>query len=671
MPTLSRRRALQGLALAVPGFSWACATSSARRTTGARPTVAIDPVPFTRVTLNDGFWAPRLELNRTVTIPHGFAKCEQEGRLRNFERAARVLSGVRDGGYEGQMPFDDTDVYKLLEGASYSLQRHPDAQLGGYLDAVIAKIAAAQEPDGYLTTYKTIDPTKSPARWVKPGPRWTQELYGSHELYNSGHLFEAAWAHHRATGQTSLLDVARRNADLLCRTFGPDKLRTPPGHQIVETGLVKLAAVTGERRYERLARFFLDQRGDGGGHRLAGPMNQDHLPVTRQREAVGHAVRAMYMYCGMADIAALDGDAGYREAGLALWDDVFERKVYLTGAVGARRDGEAFGAAFELPNRTGYGETCASIGSVYWNQRLFLQTGDARYVDMLERTLYNGVIAGVSLSGDQFFYTNPLEADGRFAFNRGARTRAPWFDCSCCPTNLARFIPAIPDYIYATQGDVLYVNLFAASRATIALGGGSVALAQSTLYPWDGAIAIAVTPDRPRPFELRVRIPGWARGRPLPSELYRYAGDEAESVSLSVNGQPVRGELAGGYASLSRTWSAGDVVSLNLPMPPRRVTADRRVVDDRGKVALARGPLVYCAEAADHRDASVLDLAVPDGGRLTVGSRPDGDNILGGACVLGAAAVDRAGRPRQLTAIPYYAWSNRGPGEMAVWFPRG
>jgi hypothetical protein len=619
-------------------------------------------VPFTRVRLTDTFWAPRLEINRTVTIPFGFKKSEQEGRIRNFERAAHK----RPGPYEGKMPFDDTDVYKLIEGASYSLQSHPDPALDRFMDGVIDKIAAAQEPDGYLTTYKTIDPTRSPAPWVKAGPRWTQELYGSHELYNAGHLLEAGYAHYRATGKRNLLEVGKKFADLLDRTFGPGKLMTPPGHQIVETGLIKLETATGDARYEKLARFFLDQRGNAAGHTLNGPVNQDHLPVTQQTEAVGHAVRAAYMYAGMVDIATLENDTRYRHAVETIWDDVVSRKMYVTGAIGARHDGEQFGAAFELPNKYAYGETCASIASVYWNHRMFLQSGEAKYIDVLERTLYNGVIAGVSLSGDEFFYPNPLESDGHFAFNKGAVTRKPWFDCSCCPTNLARFIPAIPDYLYALEKDVLYVNLFVDSEARIDLAGGPIMIAQKTAYPWDGAIAIHLTPERPRAFEVRVRIPGWAQDRPVPSALYRYAGAPQRAFTLRVNGKTAGAKLVKGYAVIARTWSPGDVIALDLPMPVRRVLADDRVADDRGKVALERGPLVYCAEAADN-GGTALDIVVPDRAAFTVERRPE---LLGGVSVLRAAASTRDGRPRQLTAIPYYAWSNRGPGEMAVWFAR-
>jgi len=632
-------------------------TAAPRR--GAYPITA---VPFTDVRLKDAFWAPRLETNRKVTIPFGFRKSEEEGRIRNFERAAHLRSDA----YEGKMPFDDTDVYKLIEGASYSLQSHPDPELDRFLDAIIAKIAAAQEPDGYLTTYKTIDPSKSPADWLKPGPKWQLELQGSHELYNSGHLYEAAYAHYRATGKRTLLDVARKNADLVARTFGPGKLTTPPGHQIIETGLFKLAAATGESGYRTLARFFLDQRGNAKGHALHGPYNQDHRPVIEQREAVGHAVRAAYMYSAMVDVAALHDDPLYQEAIQRIWEDVVARKLYLTGGIGARHEGEAFGADYELPNGSAYAETCASIASVYWNQRMFLRSGDARYVDVLERTLYNAAIAGVSLAGDTFFYPNPLESDGRSDFNQGALTRKPWFDCSCCPTNLARFIPSIPDYVYAVQKDALFVNLFVASEASVRLEGGKVAISQETAHPWEGRVRLRLAPEPPRAFELRVRIPGWARGRPVPSDLYRYEGGADASYELRVNGERVPPQLTNGYAVLRRSWASGDVVTLDLPMPVRRVTADGRVADDRGKVALERGPLVYCAEGIDN-EGRVLDLVLPDDAAFEAEPRAD---LLGGTTVLRTVALDREGKPRRLIAIPYYAWSNRGPGEMAVWLRR-
>jgi DUF1680 family protein len=622
----------------------------------------IRPVPFTAVRLTDQFWSTRVETNRAVTIPFGFRKSEEEGRIRNFETAA----GLRKGEYEGKMPFDDTDVYKLIEGAAYSLQSHPDPELDRFLDGIIAKIAAAQEPDGYLTTYKTIDPTKSPAPWLKPGPRWELELQGSHELYNAGHLYEAAYAHYRATGKRNLLDVALKNAELIARTFGPGKLTTPPGHQIIETGLMKLAEVTGEERYRQLAKFFLGQRGVSNGRKLFGEYNQDHAPVVDQNAAVGHAVRAAYMYSAMVDVAAIENDPLYRQAVQKIWDNVVSRKLYLTGAIGARHKGEAFGDDFELPNLEAYGETCASIANVYWNQRMFLQSGDARYIDVLERTLYNAAIAGVSLKGDTFFYPNPLESDGKFEFNIGALTRKPWFDSSCCPTNIARFIPSVPDYIYAIRGETLFLNLFVPSEARADVAGSPVVLRQETDYPWDGRVTLRVTPDRDRPMEVRVRIPGWAIGRPVPSELYRYADGEAGGFELRVNNEAIKPALTDGYAVISRRWAPGDTVTLTLPMPVRRVVADERVEADRGKVAIERGPLVYAAEGVDNNN-SVLDLVIPRTAKFDIERRPE---LLGGITVLKSTASDGKGASRPLMLIPYYAWSHRGVGKMAVWFSR-
>ena len=662
-PRSSRKRLSVGAAQVCASLVSVCAlymgTGAATPRSAGYPITA---VPFTDVRLADTFWAPRIETNRSATIPFGFKKSEEEGRIRNFHRAA----GRLDGPVEGKMPFDDTDVYKVIEGASYALQTNPDPELDAYVDGIVEKIAAAQEPDGYLTTYKTVDASRSPAEWLKPGPRWVLELQGSHELYNAGHLYEAAYAHFRATGKRTLLAVALKNADLMVRTFGPGRLMTPPGHQIIETGLMKLAEITGERKYRELARFFLDQRGNARGHKLFGPYNQDHQPVVEQREAVGHAVRAAYMYSAMVDVAALDDDALYRTAVARIWDNVVSRKLYLTGAIGARHKGEAFGDDFELPNLTAYGETCASIASVYWNQRMFLLSGDAKYVDVLERTLYNAALAGVSMEGDTFFYPNPLESDGRYAFNHGALTRKPWFDSSCCPTNVARFIPSVPDYLYAVRGDALFVNLFVASRATAPVGGTKVVLTQDTRYPWDGRVQLRLGLDTPRAFEVRVRVPGWARGQPVPGGLYRYVGTAAAGHRLLVNGAETDARLVDGYATLRRTWADGDTIVLDLPMPVRRVVADARVVDARGKVALERGPLVYAAEGVDN-GAHVLDLVVPDTASLDAAERRD---LLRGVVVLTGVVRGVNGQARRLTAVPYYAWSHRGPGEMAVWLRR-
>jgi DUF1680 family protein len=372
------------------------------------------------------------------------------------------------------------------------------------------------------------------------------------------------------------------------------------------------------------------------------------------------------MYSAMVDVAAIENDPLYRQAVQKIWDNVVSRKLYLTGAIGARHKGEAFGDDFELPNLEAYGETCASIANVYWNQRMFLQSGDARYIDVLERTLYNAAIAGVSLKGDTFFYPNPLESDGKFEFNIGALTRKPWFDSSCCPTNIARFIPSVPDYIYAIRGETLFLNLFVPSEARADVAGSPVVLRQETDYPWDGRVTLRVTPDRDRPMEVRVRIPGWAIGRPVPSELYRYADGEAGGFELRVNNEAIKPALTDGYAVISRRWAPGDTVTLTLPMPVRRVVADERVEADRGKVAIERGPLVYAAEGVDNNN-SVLDLVIPRTAKFDIERRPE---LLGGVTVLKSTASDRKGASRPLMLIPYYAWSHRGVGKMAVWFSR-
>jgi len=623
-------------------------------------------VPFTDVVIADEFWAPRLETNRKVTIPFEFKKCEETGRIENFEIAA----GKKKGAFRGRLPFNDTDPYKIIEGASYSLSLHPDPELDKYLDELIARIAAAQEQDGYLYTGRTIDPN-GPVKWMGP-KRWSN-LRMSHELYNSGHLYEAAVAHYQATDKRSLLDVAIKNADLLVHTFGPDKIRDVPGHQVVELGLAKLYGVTGNEKYLRLAKFFLDERGRADGRKLYGPYSQDHKPIVKQDEAVGHAVRATYMYSGIADVAALTGDADYVKAIDRIWENVVTKKLYLTGGVGARHKGEAFGDNYELPNATAYNETCAAIGNAMWNHRLFLLHGDAKYIDVLERILYNGFLAGVSLSGDKFFYPNPLESDGKYKFNKGSATRQPWFGCSCCPTNVVRFLPSLGGYVYARSGDTLYVNLFVAGSGTFKPANNTVKLRQDTRYPWDGDIKIIVEPAHPAEFTIGVRIPGWARGEPVPSDLYKYMKKSDDKVTLKVNGEAVPLDMDKGFARIGRNWKKGDVVQLNLPMPIRRVFCNKKVKDNVGKVALERGPIVYCAEEVDN-GSNVRRLVLSADVRIKPEYRAD---LLGGVCVI-KGWVRSWHREQQhvypakqdFVAIPYYAWSHRGAGEMAVWLPR-
>lgn len=625
------------------------------------------PIPFTHVTINDDFWSPRIETNRTVTIGYDFQKSEETGRLTNFDKAAGRMAGDHEGIF-----FNDSDVFKIIEGAAYSLSLHPDPALDQYLDALIERIAAAQEMDGYLYTARTIAERNGTPEKLKADregvTRWSH-LRVSHELYNVGHLYEAAVAHYLATGKRALLAVALRNADLIDETFGPDKRRDVPGHQEIEMGLVKLYRITGEERYLRLAKFFLDERGhyNNGRQRYGNygdeAYTQDHLPVTEQDEALGHAVRAVYMYSGMADVAALTGEQAYIDAIGRIWDNVVSKKLYLTGGIGARHHGEAFGANYELPNATAYNETCAAIANVFWNQRMFQLHGDAQYIDVLERSLYNGFLPGIAFSGDRFFYVNPLAFDGHTNFNRDdSHVRLGWFNCSCCPTNVVRVFPSLGGYLYAHRADRLYVNLFMGSQTTVEFNGTPVQITQTTNYPWDGAITLTLQPAQPTTFTLCIRIPGWAQGQPVPSDLYHYLDNTIEPIVLKINGQPVALTLHQGYVMLDHTWHAGDVVEVTLPMPVRRVLCHPAVRENVGKVAVERGPLVYCAEGLDN-DGHVLDTVLPDTATLTTEVAPD---LLHGVVLIHATQPSA-----NLTFIPYYAWAHRGVGEMAVWFTRG
>lgn len=629
----------------------------------------IAPVPFTQVEVRDGFWAPRLSTSLEETIPHCFEQCEETGRLANFARAG----GLEEGEFQG-IYFNDSDVFKIIEGASYALQTAPDPELDAYLDALITKIAAAQEEDGYLYCARTLcsdeyQPPGGPERWSDPN---------GHELYNVGHLYEGAVAHHLATGKRALLDVALKNADLICELFGEGGEQVwPPGHEEIEMGLVKLYRLTGERKYLKQAERFLELRGrpEGRTHGLYGEYSQDHAPVAEQSRAVGHAVRAAYLYSGMADIAALVGRPDYVEALERIWTDVVRAKLYLNGGIGAAGGHEGFGAEFDLPNLVAYCETCASIANVLWNQRMFQLLGRAEFIDVLERSLYNGVLSGISLDGRMFFYPNPLESDGRHA-------RSPWFGCACCPSNVARLVPSMPGYVYATNGeDELYVNLFVDSTARIGLAGGVVGVEMETDYPWDGRVKVTITPSEPgQTLALKLRIPGWARNVPAPGELYRFArrSDEGPKLSLSGAGEiPLRIDEAG-YVMISRAWQPGDCITLHLPMPVRRVLCDDRVVEDVGKVALQRGPLVYCIEWPDVEGGQVVNLVLEDDAELEVAEEPA---LLGGVRVLRGKAkstrFEHDGGSTEIrqdtvpfTAIPYYAWAHRGRGEMVVWLAR-
>ncbi|QJD94877.1 glycoside hydrolase family 127 protein [Mucilaginibacter robiniae] len=629
----------------------------------------IKPVAFTDVKLTDQFWSKRIETNRTVTIPASFARCENTGRVKNFEMAA-----VQKGKFCTKFPFDDTDIYKTIEGASYSMAVHPDPKLDKYVDSLITIVGKAQEPDGYLYTARTIDPLH-PQSWAGP-ERWVKENELSHELYNSGHMFEAASAHYMATGKRNFLNIALKNADLLVETFGPDKRHVAPGHEIVEMGLVRLYRITGKQDYLNLAKFFIDERGHRSYDKSSkdewknGMYWQDNEPVTAQDEAEGHAVRAMYLYSGIADVAALTGDKEYIEAIDRIWNNMVGKKIYVQGGIGAVPNGERFGDDYELPNTTAYNETCAAIGNVFWNQRMFLLHGDAKYVDLLEKVLYNGLISGVGLDGKSFFYTNAMQVTNGSTYHDLEKGRSGWFECSCCPTNMARFLPSLSGYVYAQKANDLYVNLFVSSTANLQMHNHPVQITQQNGYPWNGLLNFTVQPQSADRFNIRIRIPGWAQNEAIPSSLYHFQDKSNASYTISINGKPAKYHLENGYAVLNRTWVKGDRIQVNLPMPVRKVDANPVLTVNAGKVALQRGPVMYCAEWKDN-GGNVSNLELPASATF----KPQYNAaLLNGVMVLKGQALQKdttatQAKPQLLTAIPYYAWANRGEGEMQVWFP--
>lgn len=618
----------------------------------------IDPVPFTSVKVTDSFWGQRLKASREVTIPLAFSKCEETGRYENFVRAAHPSDEYKVEGFS----FDDTDVYKTIEGASYLLQTYPDKKLEKYIDSVLQIVAAAQEPDGYLYTARTMNP-KHPHDWAGP-ERWTKVEELSHEFYNLGHMVEGAVAHYQATGKRNFLDIAIKYADCVCKAIGngPDQKKLVPGHQIAEMALVRLYLVTGDRKYLDQAKFFLDARGYTS---RKDAYSQAHKPVLEQDEAVGHAVRATYMYAGMADVAAITGDSSYIKAVDRIWENIVNKKIYITGGIGSRHAGESFGDNYELPNLSAYNETCAAIGNVYVNYRLFLLHGDAKYFDVLERTLYNGLISGVSLDGGSFFYPNPLASTGGYS-------RKPWFGCACCPSNISRFISSLPGYVYAVKDDHVYVNLYMGNRGELKVNNKKIVLEQETSYPWNGDIRIRVVKGT-LPFTMNLRIPGWVRNEVLPGDLYRYDDEQKLGYTVTVNGEAVEGELQKGYLQIERKWKKGDVVEVHFDMQPRVVRANEKVAADRGRVAVERGPIVYCAEWPDN-DFNVHNILLNQHPSFQVVNNPD---LLYGICEITtdaqALSYDAAGRlvvkDVKLTLIPYYAWAHRGEGDMEVWLP--
>lgn len=620
----------------------------------------IRPVAFTDVQINDNFWAPRIETNRKVTIPYNFEKSEETGRLRNFA----IAGGLEKGEFEGIF-FNDSDVFKIIEGASYSLMVHEDPELDTYLDDLIFKIAAAQEDDGYLYTNRTIDPSKAADEGGEE--RWTS-LGIHHELYNVGHMYEAAVAHFQATGKRSLLDVAIKNANLIDSVFGPGKNPGFPGHQEIEIGLVKLYRITGEKKYLDLAKFFVDQRGSEAPYESEEKANnmkyqQAHKLLADQEEAVGHSVRAGYFYSGATDVAALTGETAYDKGLDRIWKDIVHQKIYLTGGIGAEPQHEGFGPDYELPNATAYTETCAAIALMFWNHRMFLRSGDVKYMDVFERTLYNGFLAGVSFEGNTFFYPNPLEADGVKKFNQGVCGRSPWFDCSCCPVNIVRVLPSLPGYIYAVQDDNVFVNLYIGNEAEFEVGNQSMRIAQKTNYPWDGKIALSMEHAKGVKASMNVRVPGWARNEVMPGDLYSYIDGQKPEVQVSVNGEKVQADYQNGYITLEkRDWNKGDKIELNFDMPVRKVLTHELVEANKGKMALERGPLVYCAEQVDN-PSGVLSLSLSKEGKFIYNF--DQGLFSGLGKIQGKTAA--AHGLKDFTAIPYYAWAHRKMGEMAVW----
>lgn len=616
------------------------------------------PVSFSEVRINDAYWSPRMKTVADVTIKACIEYTENKtGRIRNFERAASHSTGLFEGIY-----YDDSDVFKALEAMAYSLRNYPDATVEAKADEWIAKIAAAQLPDGYLNTYYILTGLDK---------RWTD--MERHEDYCAGHLIEAGIAYFNTTGKRILLDVAIRFADHMDSIFRKANRPWVTGHQEVELALMKLYHHTGNSNYLDLAKWFLEQRGQGKGRgkiwdEWKDPKYcQDEVPVKEQKEITGHAVRAMYLYTGAADVAAVTNDADYVKAMNTIWEDVVYRNMYLTGGIGAQARNEGFGVDFDLPNEDAYSETCASVGMVFWNQRMNMLSGDAKFVDVLERSLYNAALDGLSLSGDRFFYGNPLASTG-------THKRREWFGTACCPSNIARLVASLGNYIYAGSKDGIWVNLFIGSNTNINVDGTPVAVQLETGYPWAGRSVFTVTPDRKKEFAVRVRIPGWLK-QPVEGGLYTYTDDKAGRAVIRLNGRPVEYQVENGYAVLRRKWLKGDRLELDFPMEPRMVASRPELKQNVNRLAIQYGPLVYCVEGRDN-DQAAWNLVVPESPSFNVSYRPE---LLGGINVISFPAsvleisADRKAvetRTKTVTAIPYNSWNNRGETEMQVWLPK-
>ncbi|MBF9254061.1 glycoside hydrolase family 127 protein [Pontibacter sp. 172403-2] len=618
----------------------------------------IQPVKFSKVTITDSFWKPRINQVATVTLPVCIEQTEvKTPRIRNFE----ITAGLKEGKFEGIF-YDDSDVYKALEAMAYSLKNKPDPEMEQKADEWISIIAKAQQPDGYLNTYYTLQ---------FPEKRWTD--MSMHEDYNGGHLIEAAVAYYDATGKKQLLDVATKFADHFASLFGPGKRHWVTGHQELELALVKLYKTTKDKKYLKMADWLLEER----GHQLAKGYTwtdwkdtayaQDVLPVKQQKQITGHAVRAMYMYTGAADVAALTGDKDYIHAMKDVWEDVVYRNMYITGGIGSSGRNEGFSKDYDLPNQQAYCETCASVGMVFWNQRMNTLTGDSKYADILERSLYNGALDGLSLSGDRFFYGNPLASVGN-------NQRSEWFGTACCPANISRLIASLGNYIYAQSDKGMWVNLYVGSETTFDIGDKEVPVVMKTNYPWEGKVDLSLNPKSATKFALHLRIPGWAQGQPVPGDLYRFINPEPTKFTVLLNGKEVPYKMDKGYAVIDRKWKKGDRVELNLPMEVKKIVAKDSLEYNNNRIALQRGPLVYCVEGVDNNDEA-WNIVLPENTTFEAAYNKD---LLNGVVTLKAEvpvvnvsdnklAVSTS--KSVITAIPYYSWANRGKTPMQVWLP--
>lgn len=624
------------------------------------PHKVMESVSFSKVSLLDNFWKPRVDKVSTVTLPVCIAYTEDKtGRIRNFERAG----GLRAGSEHEGIYYDDSDVYKALEAIAYSLKTHPDTALERKADEWISKIAAAQEPDGYINTFYSL--TGLDQRWKD---------MEKHEAYCAGHLIEAGIAYYNATGKRQLLDVGQRMADHMASIFGPGKRHWVAGHQEIELALVKLYRITGDQKYLNLSNWFLQERGHGHGKgKIWDDWNnpgyaQDDVPLEDVSEITGHAVRAMYYYTGAADVASYTGDTAYMKAMQRVWEDVVHRNMYITGGIGSAGHNEGFTQDYDLPNFDAYCETCASVGMVFWNQRMNQLTGDAKFVDVLERSLYNGALDGISLKGDLFFYPNPLAS-------LGGRGRQEWFGTACCPSNIARLLASVGNYIYAQNSTDIWLNLFIGSETNIPLKGGEVCIRQETRFPWEGNVQVSIDPTKRMAFPLHIRIPGWAGEEAVPGNLYRFMQPTNEDVVLLVNGKPASFRMEKGYAVIDRQWKKGDQVDIKFPMEVRRVVSSDSIESTSNRVALQRGPLMYCMEGIDNQE-QIFNMVLPDRSDLTTQMESD---LLGGVVTIqGKGKVLKASadglsvttEDYPVKAVPYYTWANREKGAMQVWIPR-